>query len=475
MWRLFVEETVKNQGMDFVAAKGNHDMDGWDDISGLWSDPQKGYAAQLTNLKPGECYGAYGEDMTCDYGGVTIVVSDVGVDQAGESANKQKYDYIDNALRNSKNKWKICVWHMNQEDMQVSYKGDSVGWGAYEICRKHGAFIVNGHAHTYSRTKEMRRFGSKPYSFTNKDLQIADAVQSGTQPSNVIHLSSGEASGSTGVAVVGFGGYKNEPQLKSATHWAKIYSSECIDGDIVCEVAPEDSKYGALMCDFPETGDTAECWVVTTVKKDATRREKRAAYRNPVDRFFLVNGKGGNADAFDLDAVMYADPTEDASDDPISEDSSDDYTTGRTLSVASNKKTPGGVKRTPGRHRRRFDGNLDRSTCVDFQPPEHGCAQQKKWGKCDAYFMTSKGLCAKTCGRCVATPSEPKDYDDDYVVDDDSVADDKSIADDDDSPAPAPSALDDVDFAAIADDVLGMMDGDDVNGMIDTYETLGER
>ena len=48
-------------------------------------------------------------------------------------------------------------------------------------------------------------------------------------------------------------------------------------------------------------------------------------------------------------------------------------------------------------------------------------------------------------------------------------------ADDDDSPAPAPSALDDVDFAAIADDVLGMMDGDDVNGMIDTYETVGER
>ena len=135
MWRLFVEETVKNQGMDFVAAKGNHDMDGWDDISGLWSDPQKGYAAQLTNLKPGECYGAYGEDMTCDYGGVTIVVSDVGVDQAGESANKQKYDYIDNALRNSKNKWKICVWHMNQEDMQVSYKGDSVGWGAYGYSR----------------------------------------------------------------------------------------------------------------------------------------------------------------------------------------------------------------------------------------------------------------------------------------------------------------------------------------------------
>ena len=25
---------------------------------------------------------------------------------------------------------------------QVSYKGDSVGWGAYEICRKHGGAEV---------------------------------------------------------------------------------------------------------------------------------------------------------------------------------------------------------------------------------------------------------------------------------------------------------------------------------------------
>lgn len=151
MWRLFVEETIRGAGMDFVAAKGNHDMDGFDGVSKLWSDPVNGYAAQLQGLKPGECFGKYGVDMTCDFAGVTIVLSDVGVDRAGESANKQQYAQIDKALRESTNKWKICVWHMNQEAMQVSYKGDAVGWGVYEICRKHGAFIVNGHAHTYSR------------------------------------------------------------------------------------------------------------------------------------------------------------------------------------------------------------------------------------------------------------------------------------------------------------------------------------
>jgi len=79
---------------------------------------------------------------------VTIVISSVGVERAGESANTEHYEYLDRQLRESTSRWKICVWHMNMGEMQVSYKGDSVGWGAYEICRKHGAFIINGRVHT---------------------------------------------------------------------------------------------------------------------------------------------------------------------------------------------------------------------------------------------------------------------------------------------------------------------------------------
>ena len=109
--------------------------------------------------------------MACEYGGVTIVLSAVGVDQAGESANRDHYAFIDDALRKSASRWKICAWHMTMANMQVSYKGDSVGWGAYEICRKHGAFIVTGHAHTYSRTRELKRFGTKRWSHTSEDIQ----------------------------------------------------------------------------------------------------------------------------------------------------------------------------------------------------------------------------------------------------------------------------------------------------------------
>jgi len=76
--------------------------------------------------------------------GVTLVISSVGVERAGEAANAAHYEYLERKLSESTSRWKICVWHMTMGEMQVSYKGDSVGWGAYEICRKHGAFIING-------------------------------------------------------------------------------------------------------------------------------------------------------------------------------------------------------------------------------------------------------------------------------------------------------------------------------------------
>ena len=87
----------------------------------------------------------------------------------------------------------------------------------------------------------MVRFGERRWSHTAEDLRVADAVLAGAQDENVVRLRSGE-NGSTAVAVVGFGGYRNEAQLKSAPHWAKVYSSKCLDGDGACETAPEQKK-----------------------------------------------------------------------------------------------------------------------------------------------------------------------------------------------------------------------------------------
>ena len=420
MWRYFVDETIRNQGMDFLAVKGNHDADGWDGVQNLWSGNPEGYAAQLRGTVPARanCRGSYGEDMVCDYGPVAFVLSSVGVEEAGEGSdtNRRHYEFLERALSGSNARWKVCVWHMNMEDMQVSYKGDSTGWGAYEICRKHGAFIVTGHAHTYSRTKQMARFGTKQWSHTKKDLRV-----SGNDDSR-IHLHPGEEDGTSAVAVVGFGGYKNEAMLRGGKHWAKVYSTSCLDGDPVCEQASDDEKFGALLCDFPDDPGSSEteCWTVTTVRPGASNRQKRRSYRNPKDRFWLIAGE-----------------------DP-------DAGEGRTANTYSTMSSG---------NQRSFDGSLDRSECFDVQPQDHECILQKRWGKCDDWWLKNGGYCAKTCGRCVEL-LEVKEYED-YIEekDDDDETNEAEVPASKGVAAETPDEsdymnMDEVDFYAIAEDVL---------------------
>ena len=117
--------------VEYLAAKGNHDADGWDGIPYLWSGSE-GYEKLLKNYgvpKGAKCKGQYGVDMSCEYKGILFVISSVGVERSGESSNQDHYYHLENSLKNSNAQWKICVWHMTMEKAQVSYKGDATGWG----------------------------------------------------------------------------------------------------------------------------------------------------------------------------------------------------------------------------------------------------------------------------------------------------------------------------------------------------------
>ena len=269
----------------------------------------------------------------------------------------------------------------------------------------------------------MVRFGERRWSHTAEDLRVADAVLAGAQDENVVRLRSGE-NGSTAVAVVGFGGYRNEAQLKSAPHWAKVYSSKCLDGDGAVRNGAGAEKARSVDVRLSRRREPGR---VLGGHDDApggvARREKRAAYRNPVDRFFLVAGEA-------------ADETR------ASETNFADYNDGRTLSVASDARREGGVRR-----RRRFDGDLDRSTCVDVQPPDHSCALQKQWGKCDWWFMKSNGLCDRTCGRRRRAASEARRLRG-------RLRRTASRRGREPADAPAPAVADAIDFDSIAADVL---------------------
>ena len=283
-WLRFLTEHVFRHGIrGYVATKGNHDVDGWDGVDDLWSGPE-GYQALLSRQIPrGSTFrGSYGEDAWMEMDGVLFVFSSVGSERPGESANQDHYRFLEEALRRDA-KWKVCVWHMTMNSLQSSYKQDATGYRAYEICRHAGACIVSGHAHMYSRSYTMKRFGTKVYGFTREDLQVDNWNY------DEISLRPGEDRGTTGVAVVGIGGYKNEAQLTDSGIWAKVYSTSCLqDSGTSCERARDANKYGTLICDFNADSDRAPCWLATVARPGASRESRARRIESVrIDEFTL--------------------------------------------------------------------------------------------------------------------------------------------------------------------------------------------
>jgi len=349
-WLRFLTENVFRPGLGYLACKGNHDVDGWDGVRDLWSGP-RGYQALLSRQIPPDarCRGSYGDDFSCEYKGVLFVMSSVGSDNPGESANRAHTDFIENALRSSDAKWKICVWHMTMSATQTSYKEDATGWRAYEICRRYGALIITGHAHTYSRSYTMKSFGREVYSFTRQDLQVA------SYDNSFIALQPGDG-GTTGVIVVGIGGYKNEEAQKDSGIWAKIYSTSCQGAGNTCQYANDANKYGTLICDFDASASTAPCYLATTARRDATDAEIQSRERVKVDEFTLLLRPGS------------------------------------TPSNPSSSPSPSPSSPQP---------SPAASSCVDVPPPgDASCEDQRAWGKCDRDFILRGGYCRKSCSRC---------------------------------------------------------------------------
>lgn len=252
-WSHFLDEHLR--GMDFLAAMGNHDQDGWDGVEYLWSG-SRGYKALLSESVPARasCYGEYGEDYACEYDGTLVVLSSIGVRASGEGANRDKAAFVRAALEKSDAPWKVCVWHMTMKDMQVSYKGDATGWEVYEACRANGAFIVISHAHIYSRSYEIGRFATEKWGNHKEDIVVS------SWDGSTIRLRPNH----TAVAVVGTGGFKNERMMHWRDHWATVYSTTCMEEATTCKRARYPDIFGVLVCDFKPLSTSAECRFVTS-------------------------------------------------------------------------------------------------------------------------------------------------------------------------------------------------------------------
>ena len=205
-------------GYPLFASRGNHDVSQWDKYQSFLEE-------RVNRIPEANCVGDLGVRSACNYKGLFFTLTDEGVDDA----------FYQEQLAQSQSLWKVCSWHKNRRVMQVGGKADDVSWGAYEECRKGGAFIVSAHEHSYSRTKTL----------SDMSRQTVDSLWSDPNALRV-------GAGSSFVAVSGLGGYSIRPQNRCLPadypygcneEWASIYTSN------------QGAKYGVLFIEFNIDGD----------------------------------------------------------------------------------------------------------------------------------------------------------------------------------------------------------------------------
>jgi predicted phosphodiesterase len=167
-------------GPDFpiVAVVGNHDRVQWPNFY------QPLFQARYDRMPDLHCEGDIGREEVCTYKGLYLVLSG-----AGTRGIDDYEPFIEESLQNDNSVWRVCAWHHNQTAMQLGTKANDVGWESYEICRREGAIIANGHEHSYQRTRNL----------IDMENQVIDPEFPEISPVRV-------APGSTFVVVSGLGG-----------------------------------------------------------------------------------------------------------------------------------------------------------------------------------------------------------------------------------------------------------------------------
>jgi hypothetical protein len=143
-----IDTTLGPQFPYFVSV-GNHE-DG-----SVWSDYAARFQARCNRIPGAVCEGDYGVNSVVRFKGLTILLSGAATMGLGHE------QYARATLSASNSVWKICSWHKRLTE-------DALG----EVCREHGAFIVNGHEHNYRRTKTLVNYADLAGSteFNRSDL-----------------------------------------------------------------------------------------------------------------------------------------------------------------------------------------------------------------------------------------------------------------------------------------------------------------
>ena len=247
-WDAMIDSTL-GPSFPYIFVIGNHDRWHWGGSKGFRSILKR----RINNLPNGACSAKDNDEdhlgikSYCKLPGILMLLSGIGTKEDDHET------YMEEVLaRNQSTPWKICAWHKNQRDMQVGTKRDEVGWDAYQICARHGAMIMTGHEHSYSRTRTLTQIGHRDQHHgvtgSYKSLQVGPER--------------------TFVVVSGLGGKSARPYNcrlhDQDTWWASIYSANYIlnNGKTIeekqCDSVAESLKEprtGVLFIEFNYNGN----------------------------------------------------------------------------------------------------------------------------------------------------------------------------------------------------------------------------
>ncbi|HEX2869635.1 MAG TPA: DNRLRE domain-containing protein [Polyangiaceae bacterium] len=233
--------SVLGANYPYFAIIGNHDAAAWGGSNGYAAK----IAARVARVPEMNCTGELGARANCNFRGVHLIQSCVGVSELRSTCNANAADqvgFIQSSLAASSAPFKICNWHKNQNDMQTGSKGNEVGWQPYQACINAGAIVSTGHEHSYERTGILTDIGNAS---TGHGI-----VASGW---NNMSISPGRSfvfvSGLGGVEIRDF-----EASHNTNTWWATTYASNRWYKNGVTQTA-SNITYGALFVRFHDGGN----------------------------------------------------------------------------------------------------------------------------------------------------------------------------------------------------------------------------